>query len=171
MPIACKARRLRGSEQRPIHLRIGFGRKREIRVGETRTSPVNAEGEISAGKRRSRRIHIAMPVLVRGKSGSISFEETTHTVTVNAHGCMLYLAAQLIRGQQLTLVNPQTREEVPCIVSYLAKKDIEKMEVGIEFAEPSALFWRINFPPEDSNPDERKRVSAPPQRTPAAPRR
>jgi hypothetical protein len=140
-------------------------------VAEIKTSLLNAEGDSAAGRRRSRRIHIAMPVLVRGKSGSISFEETTSTVTVNAHGCMLYLAAQLVRGQQVTLVNPQTREEVPCLISYLAKKDIEKMEVGIEFAEPSALFWRINFPPEDWNPDERKKVSAPPQRPPAAPRR
>jgi PilZ domain len=117
---------------------------------------VGTDGENAGSKRRSQRIHIAIPVLVRGKSGNVHFEETTQTVTVNAHGCMLLVAAQLVRGQQVSIVNPQTKEEVPCVVSFLGKKD-GKSEAGIEFSEPSALFWRINFPPEDWDPEERKR--------------
>jgi hypothetical protein len=110
-----------------------------------------------------------MPVLVRGKRNGVPFEEMTNTVTVSAHGCMMRLTAQLVRGQQVSIVNPQTQEEAGCVVTFLAKKEGEQAEVGVEFVEPSALFWRINFPPEDWNPDERKRPDAP--RLPATPRR
>jgi hypothetical protein len=46
------------------------------------------------------------------------------------------------------------------VVIFLGKKDGDKLEVGIEFSEPSALFWRVNFPPEDWNPEERKRPAS-----------
>jgi hypothetical protein len=130
-------------------------------VTEIKTSPAQSEKDGLGGRRRSQRIHISMPVLVRGKSGNAPFEELTNTVTVSAYGCMVYLTARLARGQQISLANPQTKEEVRCVVSYLVKKDTDTLEVGIEFAEPSARFWRINFPPENSDPDERKRPGPP----------
>lgn len=133
----------------------------ENEVPEIKTSPTRSEGEITTGKRRSQRIHISMPVLVKGVHGGTAFEELTNTVTVSAYGCMLYIATRLARGQQISLVNPQTKEEVTCAVSYVTQKDSKSAEVGIEFAEPSTRFWRINFPPENADPDERKRPVAP----------
>jgi len=124
----------------------------EAKIPKSRTS-----SELQAERRRTQRVQIAMPVLVRGTTGQKTFEEETHTVSINAHGCMLRLAAQVTRSQEVHIVNPKTAEELPCKVTFLGQRDAEKTEVGIEFTEPSPLFWRIAFPPEDWDPSERKR--------------
>lgn len=116
-----------------------------------------------AEQRRTQRVRIAMPVLIRGKNGNQSFEEETHTLMVNAHGCLVLLAVPVTRNQQILVVNLKTAEELPCTVVFLGQKEDGKTQVGIEFAEPSPLFWRIIFPPEDWDPATRKRPgSAPP---------
>jgi hypothetical protein len=66
------------------------------------------------------------------------------------------LTTELELGQKACLLNPVTREEVTCTVNFVGKKEGEQMEVGLEFNQPSPLFWRIHFPPEDWNPDDRK---------------
>ncbi|HWG58967.1 MAG TPA: hypothetical protein VN661_07955 [Candidatus Acidoferrales bacterium] len=119
---------------------------------------IKAPGGEYAERRRTQRVQIAMPVLVRGKSGNKPFEETTQTVSVNAYGGMLRLGTSVSRGQQISIVNPKTAEELPCTVTSLGQRDSNKVEVGFEFSEPSPLFWRIAFPPEDWNPAERKRA-------------
>jgi hypothetical protein len=110
-----------------------------------------------AERRRTQRVQIAMPVIVRSKEGKGAFEEKTQTVSVNANGCLVKLAASVIRTQRVYLVNPHTTEELPCTVMFLGKKEAGKFEVGLEFVEASPLFWRISFPPEDWDPSERKR--------------
>ncbi|HEX5425662.1 MAG TPA: PilZ domain-containing protein [Candidatus Acidoferrales bacterium] len=115
----------------------------------------------SSERRRTHRLQITMPVIVRGGTGTHAFEEETRTVSVNANGCMVYLAAQLTRSQQVSIVNPKTAEELPCRVTFIGQRDSNKLEVGLEFSEASPLFWRIAFPPEDWDPSERKRASGP----------
>jgi len=123
----------------------------------TKGLPTTAPSEAPSDRRRSHRVHIAMPVVVRGKNGTQPFEEQTSTMAVSAHGCLLRVSAQLTRGQQISLVNPKTAEELPCTVIFLGTKEGGKTEVGVEFVEPSPVFWRISFPPEDWDPSERKR--------------
>lgn len=106
-------------------------------MGETDTQ--------TAPARRTQRVQISMPVLVRGHN----FHENTSTVAVNAHGCLVLLKAKVGRDDQLSLVNPKTAEELPAKVVSLGKPEDGKIPVGIEFGEPSPLFWRINFPPDD----------------------
>ncbi|MDE3168597.1 MAG: PilZ domain-containing protein [Acidobacteriota bacterium] len=113
--------------------------------------------ETQAERRRSHRVHIAMPVLIRGKRAGQPFEEKTHTISVNAHGCMVRLSTPVTRAQEISIVNTKTAEELPCIVSFIGQRDGGRLEVGVEFAEPSPVFWRIAFPPEDWDPSERKR--------------
>ncbi|MGA3295372.1 MAG: PilZ domain-containing protein [Candidatus Acidiferrales bacterium] len=113
-----------------------------------------------ADRRRSQRVNITMRVLIRGKVGGQSFEEETATVSVNAHGGMIRLAAKVTRTQRISLINPKTTEEMPCTVTFVGQKENGKTEVGVEFVEPSPLFWRIAFPPEDWDPSERKRPAA-----------
>ncbi|MGA9185175.1 MAG: hypothetical protein WBZ32_07745, partial [Candidatus Acidiferrales bacterium] len=61
--------------------------------------PNNATEPFDA-KRRTQRVRISMPVVVRGKLGSgQEFDETTTTVTVNAHGCLVLLDAAVQRAQ------------------------------------------------------------------------
>ena len=111
----------------------------------------------STERRRSHRVYISMPVLVRGKHAGQTFEEETQTISVSAHGGLLRVAAKLLRGQTVSIVNAKTAEELPCTVTSLGQKENGKTEVGVEFTEPSPLFWRIAFPPEDWDPSERKR--------------
>jgi hypothetical protein len=127
-----------------------------IPMMDTKSQIEVAEGGITTRKRRSKRIHIAMPVIVRANNGERPIEEVTKTLRVNAHGCLLYLITTLQMGRQVFLVNPATREEIACTVNFLGKKDGEATEVGLEFIQPAPFFWRIHFPPEDWNPEDRK---------------
>jgi hypothetical protein len=108
-------------------------------------------------QRRTQRVQIAMPVLIRGKNGNQPFEEETQTLVVNAHGCLVLLAMPVARNQQISIVNAKTAEELPCTVAFLGQRENGKTQVGVQFAEPSPLFWRIIFPPEDWDPATRKR--------------
>jgi hypothetical protein len=117
--------------------------------------PAPGSGDTNA-KRRSQRVQISMPVLVRAKSGTHNFEEETKTAVVNANGCSLTLNSKVSVGQQIFLLNMKTIEELPCRVAFVGQADSGRVEVGIEFAEPSPLFWRISFPPEDWDPSTRK---------------
>ena len=129
---------------------------------DTTATTVASDRDNSAQRRRSQRVQIAIPVLVRGKSGSQSFEEATQTVLVSAHGCMVHLAATVVRAQPISIVNTKTAEEMPCEVAFAGRKDAEgRTDVGIKFAEAAPLFWKITFPPEDWNPSERKLPDAP----------
>ncbi len=116
-------------------------------------------GDSQAERRRSHRVQIAMPVLIRGKKSGQPFEEQTHTISVNAHGCMVRLSTPVTRSQEISIINPKTAEELPCTVSFIGQRDGGRLEVGVEFAESSPVFWRIAFPPEDWDPSERKRPS------------
>lgn len=116
-----------------------------------------AETDVQAAPaRRTQRVQISMPVLVRGQN----FHEATNTVAVNAHGCLVLLKTKVVRDDQLSLINPKTAEELPAKVVSLGKPEDGKIPVGVEFGEPSPLFWRINFPPEDwFTSSERKRAT------------
>jgi len=116
-----------------------------------------ATSEIATERRRSHRVNIAMPILVRWKKAGQALEEQTLTISVNAHGCMFRLKTQVARSQEVAIVNTKTAEELPCKVTFLGQREGGKVEVGVEFTEPSPLFWRIAFPPEDWDPSERKR--------------
>jgi PilZ domain len=117
--------------------------------------------ESNSDRRRSHRVNISMPVLVRGTRGTQPFEESAQTISVSAHGCMVRMATPVARAQEIAIVNTKTAEELPCTVTFLGQKDNGKTEVGVEFAEASPLFWRIAFPPEDWDPSERKRSGGP----------
>jgi hypothetical protein len=154
---------------------VRFGLDRDVNyqiIGGLGTTAASHRGDTHAGnqtggqtlseissseRRRTARVHIAMPIIVRCRDSKPPLEEKTHTVSVNANGCLLRLQAMVIRTQKLLLVNPQTTEELPCTVIFVGKRDGGKTEVGLEFAEASPLFWRISFPPDDWDPSERKK--------------
>ena len=127
---------------------------------ETKNQTAAGARDGGAERRRSHRVHIAMKVLVRGTSESIPFREESQTISVNAHGCMVRLAARVTRGQRVTIINGATAEELDCTVTFTGQKESGKTEIGLEFSEPSPVFWRIAFPPEDWDPTERKRPNA-----------
>lgn len=132
--------------------------------------PPSLAGQNYNKLRRTQRVHIQMAVIVRGTSKGKPFEEETKTTTVNANGCLVSLASAVTRGQQVSIVNSKTVEELTCNVAFISENKGSKTEVGLEFTEPSPLFWRIGFPPEDwSESMERKRVPAPSKPHPGSP--
>ncbi len=123
----------------------------------TRLKLMSDSGIQVAPVRRTQRVQISMPVLVRGRA----FEEFTTTIAVNAHGCLVLLKTAVSRDDLVSLVNPKTAEELPSKVVSLGKPEDGKIPVGIEFSEASPLFWQISFPPDDwLTSAERKRPGA-----------
>ncbi|MGH9728937.1 MAG: PilZ domain-containing protein [Candidatus Acidiferrales bacterium] len=118
---------------------------------------LNAPDPRRGDARRSKRVYIAMPVIVRGQQGKDAFEERAVTESVNAHGCMVRLAKAVDRGQKLTLTNAKSQEAVECRVVYIGQSEGGKIQAGIEFACPAGYFWHIAFPPDDWNAADRKR--------------
>ncbi len=112
--------------------------------------------------RRSKRVYIAMPVVVKGQKGNTPFEEQTTTDAVNAAGCLVRLANAVDRGQKLSLRNSKTNEEIECRVAYLGQSDGSKTQAGLEFTRAAAYFWRIAFPPDDWDPADRKKPTTGP---------
>jgi hypothetical protein len=101
--------------------------------------------------RRSARLKLTVPVLVHGKTMSGEpFRELTRTLSVNAHGALLALAATVEKGQSLLVENKNTRKEQECRVVYVGPAHNGKWSVGVEFTHAAAEFWRIYFPPPPS---------------------
>ncbi len=101
-------------------------------------------------QRRSQRVMLRMAVLVEGKSESgPPFLEETHTLVVNAHGCLVTMATVVKPDQSVVLTNKATGQKQACHVVYQGTPLGGRMRVGIAFNEPAAEFWQIAFPPED----------------------
>jgi hypothetical protein len=102
------------------------------------------------GRRRSARVLLSVPVIVKGTlPDGNKFEEEARTLVVNAHGALLSLGIALPSGQQFTLVHKLTRKSIECKTVYIGKPQAGKAQVGIEFLKPTPMFWQIDFPPED----------------------
>jgi len=140
-------------------------------MSEAKTPVQSHNPEQYEKKRRTQRVQIMMPVIVKGTHKGQAFEEKTHTVTVNAHGCLLLMKSTIERAQEVMLINSKTAEELPCQVMFIGQREGDRTQVGLQFAERSPLFWRIMFPPEDWDPSQRKRhtSAAPPPLKPPAP--
>ncbi len=101
-------------------------------------------------KRRSARVLLSVPVIVKGTlADGKAFEEEARTLVVNAHGALLSLNSPLRAGQALVLTHKLTRGDIECRVVYVGNPQGGKAQVGIEFVKAAAGFWQIDFPPED----------------------
>jgi hypothetical protein len=109
------------------------------------------QGSTKSSGRRSQRVLLNMPIIVRTEAGprGTGFTEETQTLVVNAHGALIAVAGRLEQGQTFYIANRVTHEEEQCRVIYVGPVTAGKAQVGIEFAKPSPDFWRITFPPED----------------------
>jgi len=94
-------------------------------------------------RRRSERFPMRVTLLVCGRSEKGSFKEETVTLSINSHGALMALSANVALGQRLLLMNPQTWDEVEARVSRLAALHDQRTEVAVEFAQPAPQFWAI----------------------------
>ena len=122
-----------------------------------------------ASRRRSQRVILSVPITVSGEAGNAAFSEKTLTLVINAHGALITLAAKISQGQIVKIQSSSHPEKQDCRVVYVGPPVEGKTQLGVEFTEPSPLFWRIAFPPEDWDPSERKRPGG--ARPPATPPR
>ncbi len=108
----------------------------------------NARPGSMAHQRRSQRVLLSVPVVVSGnRENGSSFTERTRTLVVNVHGALLLLAEPVVIGQLLNITNVATGETLTCNVKDINHGQHDEPEVGIEFSQPSAFFWRVSFPP------------------------
>jgi hypothetical protein len=97
--------------------------------------------------RRSQRVILRVPLKVSEAPTDLQSKiEETYSLAVNKHGGLIALRAKVSVGQTLTLFNKATRETKECRVVCLGPTQIDKRQVGIEFAEPVTDFWKIAFP-------------------------
>jgi hypothetical protein len=98
-------------------------------------------------KRRSERVLMDVPVMVRGDSADRQpFREETFTVTVSAHGALLMMATKVALGQRVILMNLR-RDEREGRISYTGPSHAGLSQVAVEFAQPAPEFWYIGSPP------------------------
>jgi hypothetical protein len=129
---------------------------KQVSTEEAPSTESNAS-EAKRETRRSKRVYISMPVLVKCQRGGQPYEEQTITEAVNAQGCLVRLSVAVERGQKLTLVNVKSTQEIECRVAYVGQSDSGKTQAGVEFTSAAEYFWHIAFPPDDWNPADRKR--------------
>lgn len=105
---------------------------------------------LDAGRRRSMRVLLSVPIQVSGKTAdNKAFMEETRTLVVNAHGALISLTANVSKGQQITVANKATTKSLNCRVVHLGNQTAGRNQAGIEFVQPCGSFWQIDFPPDD----------------------
>ena len=132
-------------------------------------STPNIRPTLTANQRRSQRILLSVPVRVSGnRTNGTAFVEHTKTLIVNAHGALLLLQEPVREGQMLKVRNVATGEEAPCRVADKSPGPNGLSEIGVEFANANARFWRVSFPPADWN-SRAPEAKRPPSKPAAAP--
>lgn len=105
---------------------------------------------LEPSRRRSMRVLLSVPIRVSGKSpANEDFEEQARTLVVNAHGALISLQASVAPNQRVTIINKATNQARECRVVHVGTQAGGKLQIGIEFVQPSASFWQIDFPPDD----------------------
>ena len=104
----------------------------------------------ASNRRRSERVMLQIRVKVLAEAADrAQVQEDTHTLVVNAHGGLMKLRAELLVGQPIVLVNPQSGMEQSCRVVRIDQAGGDYFAVAFEFDSPSPKFWPIVFPPAD----------------------
>ncbi len=126
-------------------------------------STIGVRPGTTPSQRRSQRIFLCVGIIVRGKKADgAAFSERTRTEVVSAHVALILLREPVCAGQELTVRNIPTSEEIPCTVIECNPGQAGVAEVGVQFVHPSPRFWRVAFPPSDwsSRSPEAKRFDA-----------
>jgi len=101
---------------------------------------------LKTGDRRSQRIFHRTKLQAQGRSQQgRKFREICETVVVSAHGGLLLLRHEVVQGEILMLVSPETQEELECRIVYLGDPGERGSRVGVEFLTPAPHFWGIDF--------------------------
>jgi hypothetical protein len=105
--------------------------------------------ERSADKRHAHRVMASTPVFVYGRleNRGEPFAENTKTINVSARGGLVPISARVFPAQKLIVTNLQTGQDLLCRVARVQRAKGGQTFIGLEFLEPSPLFWCIEFGP------------------------
>jgi hypothetical protein len=114
--------------------------------GPDRSANTTAE----RNRRRSERVVLRVPLQLSAKMPDgkrISIE--AHTLVVNAHGGLLDVGMEMLRGQQVILSNSRTERVASGKVVRVEGSEEGRFSVVFEFEFPAPSFWPVSFPPTD----------------------
>jgi len=107
---------------------------------------------LKTSERRSQRMFHKTKLQALGRShDGRKFREICETVVVSAHGGLLVLRHEVVHGEILVLVSPETQEEQECRIVYLGDTSERGNRVGVEFLTPAPHFWGIDFDSSQAN--------------------
>jgi hypothetical protein len=117
---------------------------------ENKSSPTTASAVDERNRRRSERVVLCVPVhlsalMPGGKRISIE----VHSQVVNAHGGLLDVGMEMVKGQQIRLSNSKTDIVASGKVLRVEGSEDGRFSVAFEFESPAPHFWPVNFPPRD----------------------
>lgn len=136
---------------------LAFGQlsENQLEVLEIWLGPLRERDWVVQNRRRSQRVLMRVSVRLSGQNAlGSSFQENTHTLSVNTSGALVLLSARVKRRQLLKIVNEQTGDSAECFVAHFGQRKGEFAEVGIAFRLPNPNFWRVAFPSKDWAPPE-----------------
>lgn len=111
------------------------------------------------GTRRSDRIYLRLPIEVAGTDCyNFSFADRTETLVISAHGALILLRRALVPEQELTIRFAPTHKEAGVRVVGQIGDTPEGACYGVEFLDPKADVWEIEFPPLAKSEDAVARV-------------
>jgi|SRR5450432_3693280 hypothetical protein len=117
------------------------------------TTNLNSEGAVTVqqqSRRRSRRVMLRVPILLSGMmpdGRSINIE--AQSLVVNAHGGMMDVGIELVRGQQVSLRNAKSDISARGRILRVEAASEGHFSVAFEFESPAPHFWPVSFPPAD----------------------
>lgn len=125
----------------------------QLRVLEGWLAASREASWFASTRRRSQRVVMRVPVKIAASpEARNTFEEDTHTMVINAHGCSVELSRKVQKGDQLLLRNLQTAAMQECTVVHVGDAEGDQCEVAVEFLVPNPSFWQVMFPPQDWTP-------------------
>ena len=103
----------------------------------------------SSALRRSDRVALVVPIMVRGvDADGALFEVKTQTLVISRFGALIVLNRILTAGQQLAIKCVGTGRETPALVVDQVEEKQEKGYLyGVELLSADLNIWEIHFPP------------------------
>jgi hypothetical protein len=124
---------------------MDWGKLFSLRWSSSARRTTEAAKMVRLEKRRWKRVPVALPVFVYGRTQGQPFAEQTETADISEHGGLVSLSVELARSQTLLVTNLQTNEDLACRVARIGRTAAGKTMVGLEFLRPSPHFWSVKF--------------------------
>ena len=98
-------------------------------------------------RRRSQRVHLAIPVEVGWQEDDVHVSEHAETEVLNAYGALLRMEPHLPIPIDVELSKPREGLSTPArVVGFREPTPKGLLGVAVELAVPSQTFWGISFP-------------------------